>query len=100
MTSADQLLLPGVESAEPLQVRWESPTRYYAATLRLDLLGDWVLTVARGGKRNRLGAVKHNLMLSREVGEQEIAKIGRRRLTRGYAQLNTYYRDDCPQKKD
>ena len=89
MAVIDQLLLPGVESPDPLSVRWESPDRYYSVTLQLDLLGDWVLTVARGGKRNRLGTVQHKLVVSREAGELEIAKLDRRRSSRGYLRVGS-----------
>lgn len=37
-----------------MHVRWESPSRYYEAVLQRDLLGDWVLSTANGGLRNRL----------------------------------------------
>jgi predicted DNA-binding WGR domain protein len=70
---------------EPIvETRWETATRYYAVVLQQDLLGDWVLTVARGGKRNRLGAVKHKMVSSRVAGELEIEKLDRRRRARGY----------------
>ena len=42
-----------------MHVRWESPSRYYEAVLQRDLLGDWVLSTANGGLRNRLGALRH-----------------------------------------
>lgn len=35
--------------------RWETSTRYYVVLLHRDLLGDWVLTVAHGGRSNNLG---------------------------------------------
>ena len=87
MATTDQLLLPGVESAQPLRARWESRARYYEATLQIDLLGDWVLTVARGGKHNRLGRLQHTMMVSREAGEREIEKLDRRRCSRGYLRM-------------
>lgn len=31
-----------------MHVRWESASRYYEAVLQQDLLGDWVLSTARG----------------------------------------------------
>ena len=39
--------------------RWETSTRYYVVLLHRDLLGDWVLTVAHGGRSNNLGALVH-----------------------------------------
>ena len=87
MANTDQLLLPGVESAQPIKIRWESSARYYAVVLELDLLGDWVLTVARGGRRNRLGTVQHKMMANRAAGEREIERLDRRRRARGYLQV-------------
>jgi hypothetical protein len=41
-----------------MQVRWETDSRYYDVRLVQDLFNDWVLMVSRGGKRNRLGALR------------------------------------------
>ena len=71
----------------PVLTRWESATRYYAVTLQRDLLGDWVLTIARGGKANRLGVVLHKAVASRDAGVLELEVIDRRRRRRGYLRV-------------
>lgn len=80
-------LPPNLAPAAAVEARWETETRYYAVVLELDLLGDWVLTVARGGRRNRLGKVQHKMMANREAGEREIERLDRRRRARGYLQV-------------
>ncbi len=72
-------------SHESVTIRWESATRYYTAVLHRDLLDDWVLTVARGGRRNRLGRVEHKVVASREQGLAELEALDRKRTRRGYA---------------
>ncbi|MDV7394997.1 hypothetical protein RZS08_26670 [Arthrospira platensis SPKY1] len=67
-----------------MHVRWESPSRYYEAVLQRDLLGDWVLSTANGGLRNRLGALRHLALPSREVAVKELASLHKLRLRRGY----------------
>jgi hypothetical protein len=49
--------------------RWESPIRYYAARVYQDIFGDWVLSCARGGRRNNLGA-----MVTKPVGTAEAGR--------------------------
>lgn len=72
---------------ETVTIRWESATRYYTAVLHMDLLSDWVLTIARGGKRNRLGRVEHKFVASREQGLAELKALDRKRTRRGYVRL-------------
>ena len=67
-----------------MRVRWESPNRYYGAVLQTDLLGDWVLSTTWGGLRNRLGALKHTALPSKEAGVKEIEILHKLRLRRGY----------------
>ena len=67
-----------------MHVRWESPSRYYEAVLQRDLLGDWVLSTANGGLRNRLGALRHLALPSREAAVKELASLHKLRLRRGY----------------
>ena len=67
-----------------MQARWESETRYYAVVLQQDLFGDWVLTTARGGKRNRLGGVRHLVVSTKEEGLKKIQALHRLRLRHGY----------------
>jgi hypothetical protein len=71
----------------PVLMRWESATRYYAVTLQRDLLGDWVLTIARGGRTNRLGAVLHKMVADRDAGALVLEVIDRRRRKRGYLRV-------------
>lgn len=67
-----------------MRVRWESVTRYYEAILQQDLLGDWVLSTAHGGLRNRLGALKHRAFPSKEDAVTGLRELDKRRLKRGY----------------
>ena len=41
-----------------LYTRYETPTRYYKIYLQQDLLEDWIVTCAYGGKNSKLGQVK------------------------------------------
>ncbi|EHL21075.1 hypothetical protein KYG_19948 [Acidovorax sp. NO-1] len=67
-----------------MHLRWESASRYYEAALLQDLLGDWVLSTARGGLRNRLGALRHLALPSRDAAVKELASLHKLRLRRGY----------------
>lgn len=67
-----------------MHVRWESASRYYEAVLQQDLLGDWVLSTARGGLRNRLGAIRHLALPSMEAAVKEVTSLHKLRLRRGY----------------
>lgn len=66
-------------------MRWESETRYYTVVLHRDLLEDWVLTIAHGGRGNRLGALIHRAVASKEAGLEEIKAISKTREKHGYA---------------
>ena len=67
-----------------MHLRWESASRYYEAALLQDLLGDWVLSTARGGLRNRLGALRHLALPSMEAAIKEVTRLHKLRLRRGY----------------
>jgi hypothetical protein len=66
-------------------MRWESETRYYTVVLHRDLLEDWVLTIAHGGRGNRLGALMHRAVTSKEAGLEEMKAISKTRKKHGYA---------------
>lgn len=61
--------------AEEVHMRWESEARYYTVLLHQDLLEDWVLKIAYGGRGNRLGALVHKAVATKEAGLAEIASI-------------------------
>jgi hypothetical protein len=67
-----------------MRLRWESSARYYEAILQRDLFGDLVLTTARGGLRNRLGALRHLALASEELVLKELMALHKIRLKRGY----------------
>jgi hypothetical protein len=67
--------------------RWESPTRYYAARLYQDIFGIWVLSCARGGRRNNLGALTTKPVGTVEAGRLAIEAIDKVRKRRGYARV-------------
>jgi len=68
-----------------MNARWESPSRYYVAELRQDLLGDWVVDTARGGRRSNLGATRTQFVKSVEQGAKVMAAIHKLRTRHGYA---------------
>jgi hypothetical protein len=67
--------------------RWESPTRYYAARVYQDIFGNWVLSCARGGRRNNLGALITKPVGNVEAGRLAIEAIDKVRKRRGYARV-------------
>ena len=70
-----------------MRVRWETSTRYYEVRLVRDLLQDWVLIVSRGGKTNRLGALRTPFVSSEAEGMKIIETMEKVRIRRGYVQL-------------
>ena len=70
-----------------MRVRWETSTRYYEVRLMRDLLQDWVLVVARGGKTNRLGALRTLFVSSEEEGMKMIETLEKVRTRRGYVRV-------------
>jgi hypothetical protein len=70
-----------------MRVRWETRTRYYEVRLVRDLLQDWVLIVARGGKTNRLGALRTLSVSSEAEGMKIIETMEKVRIRRGYVRV-------------
>ena len=70
-----------------MRVRWETRTRYYEVRLVRDLLQDWVLIVARGGKTNRLGALRTLFVSSEAEGMKIIETMEKVRIRRGYVRV-------------
>jgi hypothetical protein len=70
-----------------MRVRWETSSRYYEVRLVRDLLQDWVLIVARGGRANRLGALRTLFVSSEEEGIKKIATLEKVRTRRGYVRV-------------
>ena len=68
-----------------MHARWESSTRYYVAELRQDLLGDWVVDTARGGRRSNLGATRTLFVKTAAEGTKVLAAIHKLRTRHGYA---------------
>ena len=77
-----------MEEAEVVCWRWEAETRYYSAVLHRDLLGDWVLSVAHGGRGNRLGALVHRPVGSLDAGMLALQQIGITREKRHYTRTS------------
>ena len=67
-----------------MRFRWESPNRYYAAELYQDLLGDWVLVTARGGRSNKMGALRVTPVSCEQDGLKRLHALGRLRERHGY----------------
>ena len=70
-----------------MRVRWETSSRYYEVRLVRDLLQDWVLIVARGGRANRLGALRTLFVSSEEEGMKKLATLEKVRTRRGYVRV-------------
>jgi hypothetical protein len=70
-----------------MNARWESPTRYYVARVYQDIFGSWVMTCARGGRRNNLGALTTKPVATAEVGRLAIEAIDKVRKRRGYVRV-------------
>lgn len=65
-------------------LRWETPYRYYAARLHRDLLGDWILECAWGGKQNNLGGSDTTALACEADGHKAITDLHIRRLAHRY----------------
>jgi hypothetical protein len=65
-------------------MRWESARRYYKAHLFEDLLGDWVVVRAWGGKFNRLGGTSTEQVGGVEEGRALLKQISAEREKRRY----------------
>lgn len=70
-----------------MEARWESQTRYYLVKLHQDLLGDWVLTTAHGGRKSERGALRIKFVETMEKGLKEIQSIHKKRIRHGYARV-------------
>jgi hypothetical protein len=70
-----------------MRIRWETDSRYYDVRLSQDLFNDWVLLVSRGGKRNRLGALRTIFVASKEEGLKKIQELEKVRARRGYVRV-------------
>ncbi|MDK2126490.1 WGR domain-containing protein [Parachitinimonas caeni] len=66
-------------------MRWETSERYYLAILQPDLLGDWGVYQAWGGKNSRRGNSLFKPVCTREEGDLLLNNIHRRRIKHGYA---------------
>lgn len=65
-------------------LRWQSKQRYYAAVLHRDLLGDVIVDRAWGGIGNNLGSSDTVVVPSEQAGEEVLAEIHARRVSRKY----------------
>ena len=65
-------------------LRWETKTRYYAATMYQDLLGDTVVSTCHGGRQNNLGSMHVRLVRDAVEGRAVLHEIARRREQRKY----------------
>jgi len=77
----------GLAASSYLYARWESPHRYYVAKVHEDIFGDWVISVARGGRRNNLGATFTTPLDSKEAGDRVVERIDQIRRRRGYVRV-------------
>lgn len=66
-------------------MRWETDTRYVQAQLQQDLLGDWIVMIANGGRFNKRGRLRTVAVADKTAGEFLLACLHKRRLSRGYA---------------
>jgi len=71
----------------PMRLHFASDARVYAAELIRDLLGDWVVTQAWGGKFSHRGGGRTVLVADEEAGFRLLQKIVKRREKRGYRLL-------------
>ena len=70
-----------------LEQRWESNTRYYAARLHTDLLGDLVVTSFWGGKSSRRGGIRNIMVATWREGLDTLKSISKTRLRHGYREV-------------
>ena len=67
--------------------RWEKETKFYQATLKKDLLGDFVVHVLRGSKVSNASVSRSVLVSSINEGILKIENIGKIRLRHGYERV-------------
>lgn len=65
-------------------LRWESPQRYYAARVRQDLLGDWMISCAWGGLSNESGNIRSLPVATFEAGNAAVNMVYERRIKDKY----------------
>lgn len=65
-------------------LRWETTSRYYAARLCQDLLGDWVLERSWGGLYNNLGGAETTVVVTEQAGDSAISALHTRRTAHHY----------------
>ena len=64
--------------------RWETKTRYYVATVSIDLLGDLVMVKRWGGLSNGRGGEATIMLADRIAAELALTALDRRRSNHGY----------------
>lgn len=72
---------------QQMTARWETATRYYIAVLQVDLLGDWIVTTANGGRKSRLGNVRTKYVETMEQGLSLVDSIHKMRIWYGYKRV-------------
>lgn len=66
-------------------MRWETDTRYGQAHLQQDLLGDWIVQIAHGGRFSKRGRLRTLAVADKAAGDLFLDCLHKRRLKRGYA---------------
>lgn len=66
------------------QLRWETDSRYYAARIYPDLLGDWVVERAWGGLKNNLGNVMQEVVPNYSAAMGKLTTLLAERNARNY----------------
>lgn len=74
-----------MDSKTPLL--WQTPTRWYAAELTQDLLGDWVVWCYWGSRHSRQGGARCYLVADESTGRRQLQQIAVRRQRRRYVQV-------------
>lgn len=67
-----------------MYLRWQTDDRYVSAVAERDLLGDWTVTIANGGIRNRLGAIRTHYVASETAAMRMLTALHKRRLKHKY----------------
>lgn len=67
-------------------MRFETATRYHTVLVEKDLLGDWMMSHANGGKYNRLGKITTMPCPSEEAAVAAAAQLAVRWAKRRYEQ--------------
>lgn len=64
--------------------RWETATRYYTATVTVDLFGALVLVKQWGGLGNGRGGEATVLLVDQVAADSALSSLARRRIRHGY----------------